>query len=247
MAENHGSVLTDIEEYFQQKIIQYNSAWASDSYYPTVENYEHEYTVKNIYDKTLTLKTTDKIIPSLSLSQNASYYISFSVPTSSNLQKIDLILTNDNDNPDNLNIKKQFLSTLTIPRRTKNRTEVPFELIFTPYDEDLQLAWILQRNFSELKNVCPNINNLEIKKLSNMLQTQGANNATYSVTKIGIQGPTGMLFCLNGEQLRIGQNGIYQLEEDIDINFFGVVLKNNSYCIADLKYKKITLKNEGGE
>ena len=46
--------------------------------------------------------------------------------------------------------------------------------------------------------------------------------------KIGIQGPTGMLMCINGEQIRIGPSGIYEIKNGYIVNFIGVVVKNST-------------------
>ena len=235
-----------IIEYFKQIIIQpgenSNEWWFSDlSGNAQVTNYNNTYSFKDIDKNILSIQTTDKQLSNITLEQGASYYISFSVPASNKVQKIELILTGTENDTE----ISQYLTTITVPKKTRNSMSFPFQFIFTPYHNNLTLTWVLQRNyFSERSEPCPNINNLIIKQLTNILQEQNDENKIYTITKIGLQGPVGTLFCLNGEPLRIGKNGIYELEENIDIKFFGVALNSNSYCIADLKYKEI---KTGGE
>lgn len=56
----------------------------------------------------------------------------------------------------------------------------------------------------------------QIQKLQNLLDNIQAQ-------KIGIQGPTGMLMCINGEGIRIGPSGIYEIKNGYKVNFLGVV------------------------
>jgi len=53
-------------------------------------------------------------------------------------------------------------------------------------------------------------------RLINIISTlkQTYSNMTY-LTKIGIQGPPSLLMCINGEQIRIGKSGIYEINNDI--------------------------------
>ena len=57
--------------------------------------------------------------------------------------------------------------------------------------------------------------------------------------KIGIQGPSGLLMCINGEEIRIGRSGLYEINYDINITFLGFVIKeksNNDYFILNYQY-----------
>jgi hypothetical protein len=44
---------------------------------------------------------------------------------------------------------------------------------------------------------------------------------------MGIQGPTGLLFSMNGEEIRIGKSGIYEVQ-DFPIENLGFVIKDTS-------------------
>lgn len=67
------------------------------------------------------------------------------------------------------------------------------------------------------------------------------------LTKIGVQGPKGLVMCINGEEIRIGNSGIYEIDNGMKINYFGVILKsdrssmaypdNYQYFILDYQYE----------
>ena len=61
------------------------------------------------------------------------------------------------------------------------------------------------------------------------------------IVKIGVQGPPSLLMCINGEQIRIGKTGIFEINEDnVSISFVGFIpkIKNNvlEYFIMDYEY-----------
>jgi len=61
--------------------------------------------------------------------------------------------------------------------------------------------------------------NIEIKSFTRLIDVITTLKNTYSnlayLTKIGIQGPPSMLMCINGEEIRIGKSGIYEINNDI--------------------------------
>ncbi len=59
------------------------------------------------------------------------------------------------------------------------------------------------------------ITDYEIYQLRNLIDKK--------CTKIGVQGPPNMLMCINGEEIRIGPSGIYEIKNGYIINFIGVV------------------------
>ena len=54
------------------------------------------------------------------------------------------------------------------------------------------------------------------------------------IRKLGVQGPPSMLMCINGEPIRIGKNGIYELNNpNINIDFLSFIPKLNDFFIID--------------
>lgn len=62
----------------------------------------------------------------------------------------------------------------------------------------------------------------QICKLNNIL---GNNSIPSPLTKMGIQGPPGMLMCINGEPIRIGPSGIYEIRNGYKITFLSFIRK----------------------
>ena len=46
-----------------------------------------------------------------------------------------------------------------------------------------------------------------------------------------------MLMCINREQIRIGKNGIYEINNGVEIKSIGFVPADNDYFIMDYEYK----------
>ena len=72
------------------------------------------------------------------------------------------------------------------------------------------------------------------------LRNQQGNNISH-LTKIGVQGPPLFLMCINREPIRIGRNGIYELNNGININFISFVPVGSGdgkldYFIMDYEY-----------
>lgn len=63
------------------------------------------------------------------------------------------------------------------------------------------------------------ISSCEIYEIQNVLE-QGR-----TLTKVGIQGPPGMLMCINGQPIRIGPSGIYEIKNGYKVTFLGFVRK----------------------
>lgn len=89
-----------------------------------------------------------------------------------------------------------------------------------------------------------NVKILRVDLIQNLFSQKDANNILGSdigqITKVGIQGPPGMLLAINGQQIRIGGNGIYQLNNElITITQLGVVPiddTSRNYFIIDYEY-----------
>ena len=77
-------------------------------------------------------------------------------------------------------------------------------------------------NSSNYKGREIKISACQIYKLNNIL---GNNSIPSPLTKIGVQGPPGMLMCINGEPIRIGPSGIYEIRNGYKIIFLSFIRK----------------------
>ena len=171
-----------------------------------------------------------------------SYYLQFEVKERMDSeQKFYLKLRSNTQTEDN----EQLIEEFTVP--TGNGTRY-FEVTFTPNATYNQILWELQRtaldyqlDYGRLMNITINNYTRLINIISTLKQTYS--NMTY-LTKIGIQGPPSLLMCINGEQIRIGKSGIYEINNDIikitSISFVPkqATLTSNEvdYFIMDFEY-----------
>ena len=55
--------------------------------------------------------------------------------------------------------------------------------------------------------------------------------------QIGIQGPPGLLMSINGEEIRIGRSGLYEITYGINTTFIGFIVEaDEKYFILDYQY-----------
>lgn len=177
-----------------------------------------------------------------------SYYLKFEVTQLPEvIQEFSIKLQSDEVTVDNIqNIRsfvvKQGLGTTT------------FELIFTPNSNYNQIIFELKRmaldfytdNGDGTSGRIMNINILQFDRVINVISSYLTKNfpGMTSLKKIGIQGPPGLLFCIDGEEIRIGRSGIYELyNEDITISYIGFIIKDSlftqdgkDFFIMDFKY-----------
>lgn len=179
-----------------------------------------------------------KIEGAENINNNNNYYLKFQIK-----QRI--------DKPQNF-IIKLFNSTLTkdnfqqigkFSTPTGNSTDY-YELIFQPNNIYDTIIFELQRATSDYLLINPdnssgrviNIIDVQLNKLINVIDylKESYNNLKY-LKKIGIQGPSGLLMCINGEQIRIGKNKIYEISNNYKINFISFII-NNDFFIMDFQY-----------
>ena len=175
------------------------------------------------------------------LQNGQHYYLKFGVQRMNSEQRFYLKLKNTNVDADN----EQFIKEYVVAAGTG---WIYFETIISPNNVYNQILWELQRTVADYTIIQNNISgrvmtiNNENSILSRLIDvitylqsTYNENNLTY-LKKIGIQGPPSLLMCINGEEIRIGKSGIYQLyNESIRITSINFV-PNDAYFIMDFEY-----------
>ena len=100
---------------------------------------------------------------------------------------------------------------------------VDVELVFTPFVNFDTILFKLQRSVVDYDaNTCryPTIVYQELSEINNLLSSFNIK----SLYKLGVQSRPGFLMCINGEEIRTGKTGIYELKDGfITINFFSAV------------------------
>lgn len=144
---------------------------------------------------------------------------------------------------------EQFIETYFIPKGdTSQDYAVPIELIISPNGSYNKILLTLNRTISDYSIYNAedntygrkiNISSIYIAKIENILNTIGHS----TLNKIGVQGPPGLLMCINGQDIRIGPNGIYEINNGYKVTFIGFIittddttLNRRNYFILDYQY-----------
>ena len=170
------------------------------------------------------------------LKKDVSYYFSFTTSGGTSSEKIFRVkLLGDG--------KEMVVKEILLPR-----PNTVYELIFTPND-DIYDYIVMERiltsdiSASALNNPIllkenshyPSYKDGEestyttLKELVNIIPSylQGQYDNLQYLKKMGLQGPPGLLFAMNGEEIRIGKSGIYEVD-NLAIENLGFVIKNTS-------------------
>lgn len=194
-----------------------------------------------------------------SLSYGNSYYLKIGVKRDENTTQIITINLRQNKEGESTSIEDdkniQVLDTITIPADdgSVNKTAI-IELAFSPNATYNQIMLTLQRTASDytIENDLGTIGRLiEIDETTTLVASffnilnilTDGDNAIQSLKKIGVQGPPGLLMCINGQNIRIGPSGIYEIKNDYKITSIGfaidksdTTLDKRNYFILDYQY-----------
>lgn len=181
------------------------------------------------------------------LSSLNSYYLKFEVAQRiDSPQDFSIVLYNDNLEGDN------SLSVRTLSVKQGNESTI-FELIFTPNNNYNKIVFELKRLALDFTLVNPDgksgrIMDIKILNLYIVNNVMDYLSSTFDgltkLKKIGIQAQPGFLFVLNGEEIRVGRTGIYELyNNNITVSYIGFIIKDSAFTqdgkeffIMDFKY-----------
>lgn len=152
------------------------------------------------------------------LSTFTHYYFHGKIKRLKTQQTFYIYLINKDDF--SLEANEQYLKTITIQ---EGEGWADIEFIFTPLITFDTILFKLQREAIDyIPSTCryPTIIYQELSVINNLLEVLNVN----SLYKIGVQSRPGFLMCINGEEIRIGKSGIYELKNNfILITFFSAV------------------------
>ena len=195
-------------------------------------------------------KTTEKKYMGIRFNSNDSnftlnerYYVKIIINNVNNNNVVDICTSNNggdvflvqtsNNEYTSYSVMQTILPSITFYKQGNT----VIEFIFTPNSSSYNTIV-----FTEFKSDSGDVGvnsslvtkSLEVRTLTNLLT--GAN--ITKAKKFGIQGPPGLLFCINKEGLRIGPNGFYEIKNDYLIDWLSVMRKdNNQKFMIDLLYE----------
>lgn len=177
------------------------------------------------------------------------YYLNFSVKKMNSIQNFYLKLKNltQSDDDDFSENNEQIIAEFTVPQSTIEDDWTDFEIIIAPNKTYGQLYWDLRRTISNDylstsdMQVEGAIGRKMIIVINQFAIIKNIVKDINKIVKIGVQGPPSLLMCINGEQIRIGKTGIFEINEDnVFISFVGFIpkVKNDilEYFIMDYEY-----------
>lgn len=171
-----------------------------------------------------------------------SYYLRFRVYRQAEKQEINIQLYNSSLQTDN----KQKIETITIEPGAETEYDT-FEFIIQPNMSYNSINFILNRLATDYLKPNPNgsygrtlkISIEKIAEILNIIESLSTAIDNKTVLKqIGIQSKPGLLMSINGEGIKVGRSGIYEINNGITVNSIGFVLEpeDNTYFIMDYQY-----------
>ena len=211
------------------QIGQFRRAQLSIANYRTLLKYNIT-TVTNNNTNVAFLDTAISLTSGSVLDNKHSYYLQFTVKQKNSVQNFSLQLQNSNDS--------QTIEDYTVPAGTGSTT---FDIVFTPNSTYNLIVFVLARTaedyniiensqYGRIMDITVNENNIYL--MTNIIDTLASTYGLTELIRIGIQGPTGLMMSINGEQIKVGKTGIYELNDiNIKITYLGFALKENALNI----------------
>lgn len=187
--------------------------------------------------------------------QNKNYYFKLQIKKIQSNQDFQITLQNVNQQ----NTSVQKIKSFYIPAKQEQEINgiAVINIVFSPIINYSHLVLRLSRTYEDFliveqqqgqnkkrygRTIEINEEGCEFFQIENILSNNKLNNVS-QFKKIGVQGPSGLLMCINGEEIRIGPSGIYQIKNGYRINFMGFVITSSentsdNYFILDYQYEK---------
>ena len=170
-----------------------------------------------------------------------NYYIIFRIYKKANPQTIIIKLINTNKQTDNI----QNLRTIIVDagRETEYNT---YEIVIPPNNNYNQIKFELQRELEDYNKKNSDGTYGRICKIEVMRLDEIYNIIDYLTTiinksallQIGVQSAPGLLMCINGEEIRVGRSGLYEILNGYKVTFIGFIVEpnDNKHFMLDYQY-----------
>ena len=194
-------------------------------------------------DKAIDLEGDNVLQALTSDGKQRSYYIRFKIFKQETAQKITVRLVNTEKIQDNI----QMVEDLEIEAGDSTDYDI-YEIILSPNDNHTynQIYFQLNRELIDYNTLKPDGTygremNIMIDRLDEVYNVINYLNPSIDdkgiLKQIGIQGPPGLLMDINGEAIRIGRSGLYEINNGINTTFIGFIVEaDEKYFILDYQY-----------
>lgn len=170
-----------------------------------------------------------------------NYYIKFKVYKKANPQTIKIKLVNTNKTSDNI----QVLKNIVVEGGRESDYSL-YEIVISPNNTYNRILFELQRELEDYNiinqdgtygRIC-NIHIDRLDEIYNVMNYLSPSINKTSLLQIGVQSAPGLLMCINGEEIKVGRSGLYEILNGYKISFIGFIVEpdDNKYFILDYQY-----------
>lgn len=148
----------------------------------------------------------------------------------------------DASSGDNLTFveNNQIIERITVPPNFQSDKPLTstYSFIINPVRNFDKIVFVLSRNFAQQIEAEVTITINKFYPISNLLNNFSSNGA--EITQLGVHAAPGTLMCINGEPIRIGKRGVFELNDTsiIRITFINIVSNIGTHYIIDYRYTK---------
>lgn len=170
-----------------------------------------------------------------------NYYIRFKVYKKANPQTIKIKLVNTNKTSDNIQVLKSI-----VVEGGRESDYSSYEIVISPNNTYNRVLFELQRELEDYNTINEDgtygrICNIYIDRLDEVYNVINYLNPLInksSLLQIGVQSAPGLLMCINGEEIKVGRSGLYEILNGYKISFIGFIVEpdDNKYFILDYQY-----------
>ena len=170
-----------------------------------------------------------------------NYYIRFKVYKKANPQTIKIKLVNTNKTSDNIQVLKSI-----VVEGGRESDYSSYEIVISPNNIYNRILFELQRELEDYNIINEDgtygrICNIYIDRLDevyNVINHLSSLINKTSLLQIGVQSAPGLLMCINGEEIKVGRSGLYEILNGYKISFIGFIVEpdDNKYFILDYQY-----------
>ena len=176
------------------------------------------------------------------------YYCRFQVKKDINYEQIITIQLYNKTSKTSKDTKQTF-KTITVPKGLDNEFVV-FDVVIAPNGSYNRLEFLLNRTSTDYSTNFEqdgktyhgrviDVRILQLNTIYNVINTLiPYMNEADAFKQIGVQSAPGLQMCIDGEEIRVGRSGIYEINHGVNVNFMGFILQpdDGKKFILDYQY-----------
>ena len=167
---------------------------------------------------------------------DGSLFLRFSVKKFSRETGVTIKLINE-DSSALSTTNVQTVATIIVPaaESEEDNNLVTYDIVITPNETYKKLIFAINRDsydFQTPREWTTSDTSFKIEKfgiITNIITILGSNDdPVVRLKQIGVQSYPGLEMCINGEMVRVGRSGIYEINYGIDVTFIGFMPRDDN-------------------